>query len=123
HRLALFDEFLVRGGDFLFGEIVHRQPLDDLVVAGGGGLDRQAGPDIRVEAVVAVALDRDAVDFSRGHEVVDVIDQGVGGGGGGGRAAGVDDRGAALADGFLELGAQPLLVADLFGGGLAVDFG
>ena len=40
---------------------------------GGRGADGQAGPDGRVEAVGAVALDGDGVDLAGGDQVADVI--------------------------------------------------
>src|SRR5436853_552575 len=80
--------------------------------SGGGGFDGEAGPDVGVEAVFAVGLDGDAVDFAGGHEVSDVIDQGVGGAGGAAGASCGDDGCAALAYGFLEFGLEPFVVAD-----------
>src|SRR5690606_6703946 len=90
---ALFGELGVGRGDLGLGEVVHRMALDDLVSAGGGRLHGHSGPDVGVEAVAALALDGDAVDLAGGHEVADVIDEGVGGGGGRGEAAGGDDGG------------------------------
>ena len=61
------------------GEVVHGEVRDDLVAAGGGGADGEAGPDVGIEAVEALGVDGDAVDLAGGDEIVDVIDEGVGG--------------------------------------------
>lgn len=122
HR-ALFDEFLVGGGDFGFGEGVEVEAGDRFVGAGGGGFHREAGPDVGVEPVEAFRFHGDGMDFPGCHQIAHVVDEGVGGGGGGGGSARGDNGGSALADFFAEFAFEPGAVGDDGFGGAALDFG
>src|SRR5690606_6072465 len=88
-----------------------------------GGPDGDACPDAGGEAVAAVGLNGQGVDFAGGVEVADVVDQRVGRGGCGAEAACCDDGRAALADGFKVGAGEPGQVVDGGRDGLAVDLG